>query len=448
MKKGGREKKKLSVLQDDLQKYLDLLAGKGEANGKKKKETNKNSDDDMESSDSSDDEEDEDKEDKEDKERLISSDMPSLQSRTGKWFSNPIFASKPAVGVVSFENDEIKGDSDENEDDDEEDGKDVHLTQMPKTDKQKRSEKRKKEKERAERKQLKRNRDLVEDEDEEDEEDGLNGKNGKMRKMEGGIGIVSSTHHLPVDLLETVAETTKAIKAKKQSQVQQQQQQQQPSLVAEGTEKKDAKKEMVGKKGESVKKNGKEEKSKNGKVAAKKEEGSFEVISSEEQKQLIHETFPRIDERSYDSENEDYDSHDRIMTLALGTYMLRNSRKKALIDASYNRYSWNDPAELPTWFLDDEVRHNKPQLPVPHALVEQIKNKYQLTGTKVIKKEVEAKARKKKRAVLKLKAAKKQATIMAENSELSEKQKIKVCLSFFVSLFLLSHDISCSFSLS
>jgi hypothetical protein len=84
MKKGGREKKKLSVLQDDLQKYLDLLVGKGEANGKKKKETNKNSDDDMESSDSSNDEEDEDedKEDKEDKERLISSDMPSLQSRT------------------------------------------------------------------------------------------------------------------------------------------------------------------------------------------------------------------------------------------------------------------------------------------------------------------------------------------------------------------------------
>jgi hypothetical protein len=30
----------------------------------------------------------------------------------------------------------------------------------------------------------------------------LNGKNGKMRKMEGGIGIVSSTHHLPVDLLK------------------------------------------------------------------------------------------------------------------------------------------------------------------------------------------------------------------------------------------------------
>jgi hypothetical protein len=78
-----------SALQDDLQKYLDLLAGKGEANGKKKKETNMNSDDDMESSDSSSD--DEEDEDIEHKQRLISSDMPSLQSRTGKRFSNPIF---------------------------------------------------------------------------------------------------------------------------------------------------------------------------------------------------------------------------------------------------------------------------------------------------------------------------------------------------------------------
>jgi hypothetical protein len=37
---------------------------------------------------------------------------------------------------------------------------------------------------------------------------------------------------------------------------------------------------------------------------------------------------------------------------------------------------------------------------------------------------------------------------VAENSKLSEKQKIEVCLSLLVSLFLLSHDISCSFSLS
>lgn len=27
---------------------------------------------------------------------------------------------------------------------------------------------------------------------------------------------------------------------------------------------------------------------------------------------------------------------------------------------------------LPSWFVDDEMRHNKPQLPVPAALLEQV----------------------------------------------------------------------------
>lgn len=81
---------------------------------------------------------------------------------------------------------------------------------------------------------------------------------------------------------------------------------------------------------------------------------------------------PVHDHRSYDSDNEDYDGHDRAVTLAIGTMMLRTSKRKALVDASYNRFSWNDPKNLPSWFLDDEARHNKPQLPVPAALLEQV----------------------------------------------------------------------------
>jgi hypothetical protein len=49
-----------------------------------------------------------------------------------------------------------------------------------------------------------------------------------------------------------------------------------------------------------------------------------------------------------------------------------------------------------------------------------------MTGTREIKKVAEARARKKKRAMSKLKAAKKQANILAGSSELSDKQKIKV----------------------
>lgn len=99
------------------------------------------------------------------------------------------------------------------------------------------------------------------------------------------------------------------------------------------------------------------------------EKGADVVIVPKTQPSLV----PAVhDERKYDSDNEDYDSHDRAVTLALGTLMLRKSRRKALVDASYNRFAWNDDKDLPSWFVDDELKHNKPQLPVPDALVNQV----------------------------------------------------------------------------
>jgi len=104
----------------------------------------------------------------------------------------------------------------------------------------------------------------------------------------------------------------------------------------------------------------------------------FEVVPAESEDAIasaIHDELlsrERKDDRMYDSDDEDYDNHDKIRTLALGTMMLRHSKKKALVDASYNRFAWNDPKELPSWFLDDEMRHNKPQLPIPTALLEQV----------------------------------------------------------------------------
>ena len=56
----------------------------------------------------------------------------------------------------------------------------------------------------------------------------------------------------------------------------------------------------------------------------------------------------------------------------------------------------------------------------------QIKGRFQKTGTKEIKKVAEARARKQKRAALKLKAAKKTANALADSNEVSEKQKLRV----------------------
>mmetsp|Transcript_33783 Transcript_33783/g.74392 ORF Transcript_33783/g.74392 Transcript_33783/m.74392 type:complete len:333 (+) Transcript_33783:423-1421(+) len=154
----------------------------------------------------------------------------------------------------------------------------------------------------------------------------------------------------------------------------------------------------------------------------------FEIVPAEAEASATAdeiELLRRKDARSYDSDEDEFDAHDRSRTLALGTMMLRHSKKKALVDASYNRFAWNDPRELPAWFTDDEARHNKPQLPVPAALLEQIKSRFQTTGTKEIKKVAEARMRKRKRAAAALKAAKKSANTLAESSEISERQKLK-----------------------
>lgn len=112
---------------------------------------------------------------------------------------------------------------------------------------------------------------------------------------------------------------------------------------------------------------------------------------------------------------EAYDDEDRAKQLALGTMMLRKHRAKELVDAAYNRFSWNDDANLPDWFVDDEKRHYRPQVPLPPGLVEQMKQKFASLATKPIKKVAEARARKRKRATQRLAAAKKKATALASN---------------------------------
>jgi AdoMet-dependent rRNA methyltransferase SPB1 len=69
---------------------------------------------------------------------------------------------------------------------------------------------------------------------------------------------------------------------------------------------------------------------------------------------------------------EDLDDHDKFVNLALGSVMLNPKKRKEIVDASYNRYSWENDDDLPGWFLEDETRHNKPEIPVPSTLLNQV----------------------------------------------------------------------------
>ena len=144
----------------------------------------------------------------------------------------------------------------------------------------------------------------------------------------------------------------------------------------------------------------------------------FEIVKKSE-------LLPTMDPREYNSENEDYDSDDYAETLALGTMMLRNSKAKALVDASYNRFAWNDPEDLPDWFLDDENKNYRPQLPIPPELLAKMKERFMSLAVRPITKVAEARARKNKRAKAKLASAKKKAEAVANSSDMSEAMKLK-----------------------
>lgn len=109
---------------------------------------------------------------------------------------------------------------------------------------------------------------------------------------------------------------------------------------------------------------------------------------------------------------------------AMGAMLIRRSSRMDLIDGAYNRYAFNDD-HLPEWFLQDEEKHNKPELPVTKELMKEYRQKIREINSRPIRKVQEAQARKKKRALRVLEKVKRQAQGIADSSELSEAGKAK-----------------------
>lgn len=316
-------------------------------------------------------------------------DEETKSARTARWFSNPLFESIAETGGDGDDQEEKEdasfGDSDDSVS--EEASVDVEATEtlcagkkrkagldaddildmMPKTDRQIRHEKRLKQMARDERKKARRAR--------------------KLGELEEDFEVAPAEDQTEEDQMNEQLEGLSESKKKKVLEAREQ--------IRQGM----------------------------GKMSTD-DDTEFQVVSQEDTR-ASNRPLPVKDNRKYDSEHEDYDSDDYAETLALGTMMLRRSKEKALVDASYNRYAWNDPGGLPEWFVDDEKKFYRPQLPIPPALIAKIKERQMALAAKPIAKVAEARARKTRRAQAKLAAAKKQAESIANSSDLSESAKLK-----------------------
>lgn len=97
--------------------------------------------------------------------------------------------------------------------------------------------------------------------------------------------------------------------------------------------------------------------------------------------------------------------------------------KTQLINDGFNRYSLNSKEGLPAWFLDEEAKFYKPNLPITKDAITALRAKQRALDARPIKKVAEAKARKKFKAAQQLDKAMKKAEGVNSTADMSEREK-------------------------
>lgn len=126
------------------------------------------------------------------------------------------------------------------------------------------------------------------------------------------------------------------------------------------------------------------------------------------------------------SEDEsDYDTDSKAEILAYAKKMLRKKQREDILDASYNRYTFDDKG-LPEWFVSDEKQHSQPQKPITKEEIEAMKAQFKEIDARPAKKVAEAKARKKRVAMKKLDAVRNKANAISNQTDISNLSKNKM----------------------
>lgn len=119
------------------------------------------------------------------------------------------------------------------------------------------------------------------------------------------------------------------------------------------------------------------------------------------------------------------DSDDIAETRALAKKMLRKKFRTEMIDASFSRYARDDDESiLPSWFLEDEAKHNIPNINLTKEEVAEEKRQLMEWNARPSKKVEEAKARKRARLAKAMNKVKAKAQVIA-SQDISEGAKMR-----------------------
>ena len=121
---------------------------------------------------------------------------------------------------------------------------------------------------------------------------------------------------------------------------------------------------------------------------------------------------------------EDYSSDELAETRALAKKMLRKKGREEILDMTSGRYAFNDDAgTLPEWFVQEEKRHYRLNLPITKEEVAAERELLRAYNERPSKKVMEAKAKKKMRLKRALSKVRTKAMTVANQTEISEGSK-------------------------
>jgi AdoMet-dependent rRNA methyltransferase SPB1 len=123
----------------------------------------------------------------------------------------------------------------------------------------------------------------------------------------------------------------------------------------------------------------------------------------------------------------DYDTDEKAEMVAIGRRMKQSTKEATeVLDDAYNRYTFDDPLDLPRWFADpDPIYRQRQDAIVSKEQVAEMKAYIKSLEAAPSKKEAEAKARKRARNAKNLERVKTKANSIAEQADLPASSRMK-----------------------
>lgn len=152
----------------------------------------------------------------------------------------------------------------------------------------------------------------------------------------------------------------------------------------------------------------------------------FDVVPQESLRKASDDDDEDGDKSDSSFHSSDYDTDEKAEMVAIGKRMRQSKREAGdVLDEAYNRYTFDDPTELPRWFADQDPVYRERHAPVTKEQVEEMKVYIKSLEAAPTKKEAEAKARRRARATKKIEEMKTKANNIAEQADVPVTSRMK-----------------------